>query len=224
MALELNRDAIVWSRTGTPTKPLVILMHGLGSHEQDLADLGDFFPKSFATASLRGPLEQMGGYAWFSPGAHTGASPDAATEMADATAAVLDWIDNHIDPDTPIVPLGFSQGGAMVSHLLRTRPSRFIGGVMLSGFIGPEPLASDPEFQVAQLPIFIGRGDQDPVIPLDRFEYASDWLHERSLLTEVVYNGMAHSVCHPEVVNVAKFLEFTISGDNDAFAAFTQRD
>lgn len=222
MALEINRDAIVWSRTSSDPKPLVILMHGLGSHEHDLAGLADFFPKSFATASLRGPLEQMGGYAWFSPGAHT--SNSSGQEMIDATAAVLDWIDSDIDPATPIVPLGFSQGGAMVSHLLRTRPERFIGGVMLSGFIGPDPLPTDSEFQVAQLPIFIGRGDQDPVIPVEKFEYASDWLHQRSLLTEVVYNGMAHSVCHPEVVNVGKFLEFTLSGDNDAYAAFTSKD
>lgn len=221
MAYEINRDAIVWSRTASEPKPLVILMHGLGSHENDLAGLADFFPKSFATASLRAPRQEMGGYAWFPPGAHT--SPDAGADMEAATTAVLDWIDNDIDPETPIVPLGFSQGGAMVSHLLRTRPDRFIGGVMLSGYIYPKPLPTDAEFQVAQLPIFIGRGDQDPIISNDHFENASNWLHDRSLLTEVVYNGMGHSVCHPEILNIAKFLEFTLTGENDAYAAFTQK-
>ena len=221
MALTLNRDAIVWSRTSTEPKPLVILMHGLGSHENDLASLADFFPKSYASASVRAPLDFMGGYAWFPQGSF--ATEQGAEAFNLATDAVLDWIDADIDPLTPIVLLGFSQGGAMVSHLLRTRPERFIGGIMLSGFISPAPLPTDAEVATAQLPIFIGRGDQDEVISMDRFEQASDWLHERSLLTEVVYNGMGHSVCHPEVLNIAKFLEFAISGENDAFAAFTQK-
>jgi hypothetical protein len=38
-----------------------------------------------------------------------------------------------------------------------------------------------------------------------------------------VYNGMAHSVCEPELVNVVHFLEYAIGEENDAYAAFNQR-
>jgi phospholipase/carboxylesterase len=221
MTLIINDSATVWSRTPVGDKPLVLLLHGMGSHENDLAGLAQYLPAEYATASLRAPLSMMGGFAWFTPTA-TPASPEPE-EVAAAATATLEWIDAHVAPTTPIVPMGFSQGAALVSQLLRSRPERFIGGVMMSGFISEVSLPSDAEFAAAELPIFIGRGDADPVVPLARFEYASDWLHECSLLTEVVYNGMAHSVCEPELVNVVHFLEYAIGEENDAYAAFNQR-
>jgi phospholipase/carboxylesterase len=221
MTLTLDATATVWSRTPVENKPLVVLMHGMGSHEHDLAGLAQYLPSEYATASLRAPLVLMGGYAWFRPSGTPG-QPNAADVDA-AAAAALEWIDSQVAPKTPIVLMGFSQGGAMVSHMLRTRPERFIAGVMMSGFISEVELPTDEAFKAAQLPIFIGRGDVDPVIPMERFEFASDWLHERSLLTEVVYNGMDHSICEPELVNIVHFLDYAITDDNDAYTAFLER-
>ncbi|WP_435300369.1 alpha/beta hydrolase [Timonella sp. A28] len=218
MSLSINNDVTVWSRTPVGSKPLILLMHGLGSHENDLAGLAPYLPHEYATASVRAPLAAMGGFAWF-PASPTPGQPQPEDVVA-ATQAALDWIDEHVDPATPLVPMGFSQGGAMVSQLLRTRPQRFIAGVMMSGFISEVDLPTDEEFKSAQLPIFIGRGDRDPIIPTERFEYASDWLHERSLLTEVVYNGMQHSVCEPELANIAHFLEYALTEENDRYQQF----
>lgn len=221
MSLSINNDATVWSRTPVGTKPLVLLMHGMGSHENDLAGLARFIPAQYATASLRAPLTMMGGWAWFMPSATPG-EPNPQ-DVVDAADAALAWIDENVDPATPIIPMGFSQGGAMVSQLLRTRPERFIAGVMMSGFISEVSLPTDPAFKAAELPIFIGRGDQDPVIPEARFEAAANWLHENALLTEVVYNGMDHSICEPELVNVIHFLDYAITPENDAYTAFQSR-
>ncbi len=218
MTLSLDATATVWSRTPVDTKPLIVLMHGMGSNEHDLAGLAQYLPQEYATASLRAPLTMMGGFAWFMPSATPG-QPEPSDVVAAADAA-LEWIDLNVAPSTPIALMGFSQGGAMVSQLLRTRPSRFIGGVMLSGFISEVDLPTDSEFASTELPIFIGRGDVDPVIPMERFEFAAEWLHERSLLTEVVYNGMAHSICEPELVNVIHFLEYLLTDENDRYQQF----
>ncbi|WP_313280068.1 alpha/beta hydrolase [Timonella senegalensis] len=218
MTLYINDDATVWVRRPQESGPLVVLMHGMGSNEDDLAGLAPFLPQEYGVVSLRAPLGFMGGYAWFHP-TQTPAHPDPA-QVQDAAEAVLAWLDANVAPTTPVALMGFSQGGAMVSQLLRSRPERFIAGVMMSGFVSAAALPTDDAFKAAQLPIFIGRGDVDPVIPMDSFEFASDWLHERSLLTEVVYNGMAHGICEPEMTNIAHFLEYAISDDNDRFAAF----
>lgn len=218
MTLTIDATATVWSRTPVAEKPLIVLMHGMGSNEQDLAGFAHLLPEEYATASLRAPLPLMGGYAWFTP-SQTPGQPEPADVVA-AAAAVLEWIEYNVAPTTPIALLGFSQGGAMVSQLLRTKPERFIAGVMLSGFISEVSLDTDEAFKAAQLPIFIGRGDSDPVIPEERFEYAANWLHERSLLTEVVYNGMAHGICEPELVNFVHFLEYALTPENDAYTAF----
>ena len=218
MALQINESAIVWSGSLQERKPLVVIMHGLGSHEHDLASLVQYLPTDFTYASLRAPLEAMGGYAWFPPSQEPGRPRNL--DMDDATAAVLSWIDSVVPADIPVIPMGFSQGGAMVSHLLRTWPQRFVAGVMMSGFISEVALETDALFTEHQIPVFIGRGDADPVIPQERFELASDWMHEHSILTEVVYNGMAHAVCGPEIENISQFLTYAIGSENDRYAEF----
>lgn len=221
MSLTINDTATVWARTPVESKPLVLLLHGMGSHENDLASLAQYLPAEYASASLRAPIPMMGGFAWFKPSATPGV-PDPADVVAAARAA-LEWIDRHVDPGTPIVPMGFSQGGAMVSQMLRTRPERFIAGVMMSGFISEVDLPTDAAFKEAEIPVFIGRGDKDPIIPEERFVAAADWMHEHSLLTEVVYNGMDHSICEPELVNIIHFLDYAITEDNYAYVEFRKR-
>jgi len=223
MTFYINNEATVWVRRPAPSAPLVVLMHGMGSNEDDLAALAPLVPAEYGVVSLRAPLGFGGGYAWFRP-SDTPATPDAA-EVMQAADAVFAWLDQNVPADHPVVPMGFSQGGAMVSQLLRMRPARFVGGVMMSGFLGSPAVDTDDEFTRAQLPIFIGRGDVDPIVPLERFTETAEWLHERSLLTEVVYNGMAHAVCQPEMTNIAHFLEYVISDENSAYQQFlsTQR-
>ena len=45
---------------------LLVLMHGVGSNEDDLFGLADFVPSAWHVLSLRGPFELgPGSYAWF---------------------------------------------------------------------------------------------------------------------------------------------------------------
>ncbi|MEK8225152.1 hypothetical protein NKG05_01970 [Oerskovia sp. M15] len=56
---------------------------------------------------------------------------------------MLAWLDANVEPGTVVVPVGFSQGGLMVTQLLRTAPERFAAGVVLSGFVLDGPLPGD---------------------------------------------------------------------------------
>lgn len=49
-----------------PGQPLLLFLHGFGSHEQDLAGLASFLPERFDWVSLRAPLPiSASGFAWF---------------------------------------------------------------------------------------------------------------------------------------------------------------
>ncbi|MFD0522408.1 hypothetical protein [Paractinoplanes durhamensis] len=48
-----------------PAAPLVLLLHGRGSHEQEILALSDHLPPSFAYAAVRAPIAEGGGFAWF---------------------------------------------------------------------------------------------------------------------------------------------------------------
>lgn len=192
---------------GTPsdTDPLVLLLHGYGSHEQDLPSLAPHLPEGLAFASVRAPLELApGAYAWVPIAVPGRPDPEA---VGQSTAALLSWLDEHVDAERVVVPLGFSQGGLMVTQLLRARPRRFAAALALSGFVLDQPVAGDVDLRGSRVPVFFGHGDADPVIPPDATERASVWLAGHTDLTDRTYAGLAHGISAEELGDVRDFLQ-----------------
>lgn len=197
-------DDSVTVRSGNDADPLVLLLHGYGSNEQDLPGLMTYLPDGLAAAAVRAPLTiGPGSYAWV-PIAVPGRPDPAITE--ESTAALLEWFDEHVPADRTVIPLGFSQGGLMVSQLLRARPHRFVTGLVLSGFVLDTGAEGDADLAARRLPVFFGHGDADPVIAADATERASAWLAAHTDVTDRTYPGLAHAVSAEELDDVSAFL------------------
>ncbi len=183
--------------------PVVLLLHGFGSHERDLPGIVPHLGLTAPWASLRAPHPVGGGAAWF-PITRPG-NPDAAP-VEDATEAIWEWVDANLGTATPVIPVGFSQGGLMASQLLRSRPDRVPAAVVLGGFTlghaqaGDEALAADPR------PVFWGRGAEDLVIAPDAVVRTGEFLPTHAALTERVYPGLAHGINAAELSDVRAFL------------------
>ena len=191
-------------RGGSDRDPLVLLLHGYGSNEQDLPGLMAHLPAGLAFASVRAPLTLgPGSYAWVPikvPG-----RPDPGI-VRESTEALLAWFDEHVDADRTVIPVGFSQGGLMVTQLLRSRPDRFPAAVVLSGFVLDEPAEGDAALAERQVPVFFAHGDADPVIAPDATARASSWLAEHAATTDKGYAGLTHAVSAEELADLADFL------------------
>ena len=191
-----------WTASGTPA--VAILLHGFGSNERDLTGLMPAFDSSLPWASLRAPIDLGGGRsAWFE--ITTPGNPDAEPVVA-ATDAIWDWVDANIDPSTPVIPIGFSQGGLMASQLLRTRPERVLATVILGGFVLGAAQLGDPSLASELPPVFWGRGAQDTVIGHPAIERTSEFLPRHSALVERVYPGLAHGISSEELDDVVAFV------------------
>jgi phospholipase/carboxylesterase len=192
-------------RGGDDADPLLLLLHGYGSNEQDLPSLVPHLPGGLAFASVRAPLTVgPGSYAWV-PIAVPG-RPDPAV-VADSTAALLTWLDGHVAPERVVVPLGFSQGGLMATQLLRARPDRFAAALVLSGFVLDQASAADEALAARRVPVFFGHGDADPVIAPDATQRASAWLADHTDVTERTYAGLAHGISADELADVRSFVQ-----------------
>lgn len=203
--MRIDSDAVMWSapERERASRPLIVLMHGYGSHEGDLFGLAPGLPLGPVIASVRAPIAESGGWAWFS----RIDSPvgDPPSERADAAAsAILEWLDSI--EYTTVTLIGFSQGGAMALHLLRRAPERFASAVCLSGFVigGEQP--GDAELERLRPPVFWGRGTLDQVIPDAAIERTQAWLPSHSDLTERVYEDLGHSISAPELADFSRFL------------------
>ncbi|RUR00979.1 alpha/beta hydrolase [Labedella endophytica] len=193
-----------WDSTSVDS-PVVLFLHGYGSHEHDLACLAQPLAIEGRWASLRAPLDMPGGGAAWVPITTPGRpDPDA---VAEATAAVWAWVDENVDDGSVIVPIGFSQGGLMASQLLRTRPDRAAATVILGGFVLAVPQPADESLATARPSVFWGRGAEDRVITEHAIAPTSEWLPGHSSLTERVYPGLAHGIHAKELADVRAFLD-----------------
>jgi phospholipase/carboxylesterase len=198
--MRIDPATVMWSaperqRAG---RPLLVLLHGLGSHEGDLFSLGPYLPLGPVLAAVRAPLPHGPGFAWYPP-------DERFAEHADAAAiALLEWIDT-LEFDS-IGLLGFSQGGAIATQLLRHRPRFFRYAVNLGGFVMPDENPGDEELARVAPPVFWGRGTADAVIPASLVDYTQQWLPLHTTMTERIYEGLAHSVNGQELQDVQEFI------------------
>jgi phospholipase/carboxylesterase len=208
-------ETVVWSVSAAgraealATRPFLVLMHGRGSHEHDLFALAPLLPAEAVIASLRAPLQLGDNFSWFPAGDPGLPSPVAA---AGATEAVLEWLDT-VPSAGPVWLLGFSQGGAMATQLIRFAPERFTATVNLSGFSIAGELPGDATLEALRPPVFWGRDPADPVITQAAVQRTAGWLPAHSSLTMREYAGIGHSISRDELDDVNLFLRASVSGD-----------
>jgi phospholipase/carboxylesterase len=201
-AQRIDPDAVLWSapERERAERPLLVLLHGYGSHEGDLFGLSPQLPLQPVIASVRAPLRAGSGYAWF-PYSTEEAPVEGVAD--DAAHALLEWLGTT--RSTSVGLLGFSQGGAMALQLLRLAPTRFAYAAVLAGFAIDES-RDDTNLSAVQPPVFWGRGTADEVIPAELVAHTQRWLPSHSTLTERIYEDLAHGVSAAELGDLSAFI------------------
>lgn len=199
---------VIWSkpeaeRAGTP---LLVLLHGYLSNEQDLIGLQRLLPPEFTLVSVRAPHALGPGFTWFPLMQDDDYSFDTVKR---AVADLWSWLEPVAKNHASVSLLGFSMGMAMATSVLRHQPAAITAVVGLSGFAVPnngDDFFDDAAVKAAQPPLFWGRDQADPVITHDKIEYTHAWATEHVHLTKVLYTNMLHSVSEQEMAHVREFL------------------
>ncbi len=113
-----------------------------------------------------------------------------------------------------ILLAGFSQGGAVALTAGLTHPERLAGIVALSTYL---PIASRTEARRAPiqagLPVFIGHGAVDPIVPQALGIAASQRLQAWGQAVEWHSYAMPHSVCADEIRELSGWMERHLLGE-----------
>jgi len=198
----IDPSTVIWS---TPVgeragKPLLVLLHGLGSHEGDLFQLSPYLPLGHVIAAPRGPIASGSGWSWFDVAA---SRPAPLNDSADGLA---EWLATVRGEATSVVVLGFSQGGVLGLQTLRRHPESVDAVVLLSAIADETVDPGDPELEVLRPPVFWGRGTTDTVVPAEQVLATRDWLEEHSTLTERIYEDVGHWITDAELGDVHSIL------------------
>ena len=195
---------------GSP--PLLLLLHGIGSNEQDLYGLAPFLDKRFLIISVRAPNTLgPGSYAWFEFN-FTPQGPVIKPEQAVAShTALITFLKEAItayDADPKQVYLmGFSQGAIMSASVALIQPELVAGAVLMSGRIPPEirtHIASHEK--LSGLPLLVVHGTADLVLPITYGRDSRELLS--TLPVKLTYHEypMGHEVSQESLSDVTRWL------------------
>ena len=160
-----------------PAAPLVVLLHGRGSDEQEIIALAEHLPTGPAYAAVRAPIAEGGGYAWF---ANRGIGRPVAESLRRTMDWFRGWLDAAAPAGRPVLLVGFSGGAAFAGGLLLDDPRRYAGGAILYGTLPWDAGVTTDPGRLAGLPVFVAQGDQDTVIPRELLDRTWTFLHEES--------------------------------------------
>ena len=158
----------VTAGSADPAAPLVVLLHGRGSHEAEIVALAEHLPVGPAYAAVRAPIAEGGGYAWF---ANRGIGRPVAESLRSTMDWFREWLDEVAPTGRPVVLIGFSGGAAFAGGLLLDDPDRYAGAAILYGTLPFEAGVPTTPARLAGVPVLVAQGEHDTVIPrelLDR--------------------------------------------------------
>ena len=204
--------------TGPDPQAAVIWLHGLGADGHDFEpivpelELAKPVRFVFPHAPLR-PVtinQGMRMRAWYDI-LQLGGGPEDEAGLRASQTITEDLIRAQGLPSNKIVLAGFSQGGAIVLQTALRYPERLAGVIALSTYL---PLARTVEAERSEanrdIPIFMGHGQYDDLIPLHRARASREHLEKLGYNVEWRDYPMPHSVCAPEIADLAAFLSKVI--------------
>ena len=132
--------------TSISKAPLLLLLHGYGSNEEDLFSFAEELPEEYLIISARAPFPmQPYGNAWyainFDADENKFSDIPQATSSRDLIATFIDEvIENYAVDPAKITLVGFSQGAILSHAVALSFPEKIQRVVALSGYLNKEIL------------------------------------------------------------------------------------
>ena len=171
----------------TPETPLLILLHGYGSNEQDLFSFVPTLPEDWLVVSFRAPLNsQYEGYSWYDIDLMNTENridvPQAKASLEGLLQNIMKITNHYGLTENETHLCGFSQGGILAYALALQNPLLFSKVACMSAY-PEEKLMEDiikDKKKLQHLRFFISHGTDDAVIPLEWGRKAADLLYDLS--------------------------------------------
>jgi len=193
--------------------PLLVLLHGYGSDENDLFSFADELPNELFILSLRAPHKlQPYGNAWyainFDAQQNKWNDVEQAQEAMKIIVSCIEQACTQYDLDKNNVSLlGFSQGCILSMALAINRPELIKNVIGLSGYICKEFIEEDrTKKDFSHLDFYCSHGSSDQVIPVDWARETPNFLTEKGIKHTYSEFPVGHGVAPQNFFEFRKWL------------------
>ena len=181
--------------------PLLLLLHGYGSNEEDLFSFSTELPDEYYIISARAPYDlQYGSYAWYAINFDADENKFSDLEQAKSSRdLVLNFIDdltaNYPIDKNNVTLIGFSQGSLLSYAVALSNPEKVQRVVAMSGYLNLEIVDENYlKNNLKNLKIFASHGTVDQVIPIDWARKAKPILDNLGIETTYKEYPIGHGV------------------------------
>ena len=196
----LSLHHIIRKSTLTENAPLLIMMHGYGSDENDLFSFASELPEELFIISVKAPYPmQPYGNAWYAINfdADKGKWNDneQAIESRDLISKFIDEaIKTYPVNKNNVSLLGFSQGSILSYAVALTYPEKVKNIIALSGYVNKDILPKDEIKDYSHLNFYCSHGSVDQVIPVDWARQTAPFLNSLNIKHQYSEFPVGHGV------------------------------
>jgi phospholipase/carboxylesterase len=194
--------------------PLLLLLHGYGSNEEDLFSFATELPDHYYIISARAPYNLMyGSYGWYA--IDFDADENKFSDLVQARSSrdrIADFIDelvaNYAIDANDVTLIGFSQGTILSYAVALSYPEKVQCVVAMSGYLNLDILTENYlQKDFSKLHIFASHGVVDQVIPVDWARKAKPILDSMGIPTEYKEYPIGHGVSPQNFFDLKTWLE-----------------
>jgi len=180
-----------------PSNRTLLLLHGTGGNERDLIPLGRELDPRAALLSPRGKVLENGMPRFFRRLAEGVFDLEdlryRTNELADFIAAAGEHYGFATDQ---LVAVGYSNGANIAASMLLLRPE-ILGAAIL--FRAMVPLVPDRLPDLSSVRVWIGAGDQDPIIPASEAQRLVELLRRAGADVTIRFAKAGHGLTNDDV-------------------------
>lgn len=199
--------------------PLLLLLHGYGSNEEDLFSFAPELSQEFFIVSARAPYEMPPyGAAWYAINFDASGGKFSDVNQAKESMGLLLKFIEELKASYPISKdkmniLGFSQGAILSYGLSLSYPQLFDKVVCMSGYLNEEMIENREELETrfreseSKPAYFISHGTVDQVVPYAWAKQAPSFLEQLDLEHIFKDYPIGHGVARDNFYDMKAWLE-----------------
>ncbi len=204
---------IVRESSLTENAPLIIMLHGYGSDENDLFSFASELPDDFFIISVRAPYPmQPYGNAWYAINFDADQGKWNDNEQAiQSCHLIAKFIDEAVATypvnKQNVTLLGFSQGSILSYAVALTYPEKVKNIIALSGYVNKDILPADiQQKDYSNLEFYCSHGSLDQVIPVAWARQTSPFLNSLNIKHHYSEFPVGHGVAPQNFYEFKKWL------------------
>jgi phospholipase/carboxylesterase len=192
--------------------PMLILLHGYGSNENDLFSLSNQIPSNWLVVSVRAPNKiSNNSYCWYSVRMENAKIIINTKEEAESREAILTLIHKlskiyKVDT-SKIVLAGFSQGANIAESTSLLNSKTIKGFAVFSGRFLDElkPFLIKSQ-NYKNMMAFVAHGNQDNMLPINYAQENTKILSQLGIKIEYITDEVGHSISKKELQAFSNWL------------------